>query len=120
MNKAGFWNFSSKIGTSSSMTTRFPSRRVLVMLIVMGIFGTAAPTSGLAAGLAVGVVRQFTGGAAIGVVFHSRIDLAGGGGPTGSPAPGGGAAIGVDFHSRIDLAGGGGATGSSARSGSIV
>src|SRR5262249_50205429 len=38
----------------------------------------------------------------------------------GSPAFAVGAAIGVDFHSRIDLAGGGGPTGSSARSGSIV
>src|SRR5262245_41798029 len=128
MNKTGFWNFSLKIGTSSRMTTRLPSRRLLVMLIVMGICGAAAPTDGLAAGLAVcvatgvatGVVGQFTGVAATGAVLHSRIDLAGGVGPTGSPALAVGAATGAVFHSAIDVAGGAVPTGSSAISGSIM
>jgi hypothetical protein len=95
------------------MTTRFPCRSVLVMLIVMGLFAAASLTAGMAAGFAGGIEHGFAAGAANGVVFHSRIDLA-----TGALAAGD--AVGVDFHSRIDWAGGVVPTGSPATTESNV
>ena len=116
MSRTGFWKLSLKIGTSSSMTTRFPCRRVLVMLIVIGLAGTAARPAGMAAGPTEAIEHGLAAGAAVGFGFHSRIDLAGGG-AAGFAA---GAAAGVGFHSRIDLAGGGAPTGSAATTVSSV
>jgi hypothetical protein len=110
--QSGFWNFSLKIGAPSSMTTRFPFRIMLVMLIVMGSLDAPAPAAGFGAAAASGVAAAFMQGAAtgvaLGVVLHSRIDLAG---TTGAAA---GVAFGVVRHSRIDVAGGVAVAGSSA------
>ena len=140
----GFWNFSLKTGTSSSTTTRFPCRSVLLMLIVMGLFAAAALLDG---GFAAGVAERFAIGVAAGqgpgagaaVVRHSRIDVALGGGAGVAFAPAvfrhsridvagtagaaawlpSGAGLGVDLHSRIDVAGGVVLAGSSATSAGI-
>jgi hypothetical protein len=85
---------------------------MLVMLIVMGSFGPVALTAGFGAAAVSGVAAAFghgvATGVAVGVVLHSRIDVAG---TTGVAAD---VAFGVVLHSRIDVAGGVGAVGSSA------
>src|SRR5215467_526085 len=95
MNRSGFWNDSLKIGAPSRRTTRFPCLSVLLMLIVMGLIGPAAPTGGFACGFEAGAVGV-AGKPAIavghgpevglGVVIHSRIDRAGVVAPTGAAA----------------------------------
>jgi hypothetical protein len=119
-----------KIGTSSSTTTRFPSRSVLVKVIVMGVFGSAALAAGLAAAAASGVAVRHGPAVGLAVVFHSRIDVAGGVGLTGSPAASvftvgaaaglaAGVGLAVVFHSRIDAAGDVALTGSPTSVGAV-
>src|SRR5262245_54333029 len=147
MNRTGFWNDSLKIGAPSSMTTRFPCRSVLLMLIVMGLVAPAAPAGDFAGAVVAGATGRpaFTVGhgpaVGLGVAIHSRIDRAGDVVVPGAAAgvmsevparvfPVGaddglaaGAGVGVGFgfiHSRIDWAGGLGASGSPATSGCDV
>jgi hypothetical protein len=95
---------------------------MLLKLIVMGLVGAAAPTTGLAGGFAADVVARLAIGDAaghgpgveLGVVLHSLIDLAGDVGVAAEPATGVG--LGGAIHSRIDVAGGAEAAGSPATS----
>ena len=113
MTRSGFWNFSLKTGTSSMSTTRFPCRSVLLRLIVMGVVGTAAlagdPTGGFAAGVAdtpaIGDAVEQGLSTGLGIVLHSRIDVAGTVVVGVAAAPAAGAGLVVDLHSRIDVAG---------------